>query len=233
MRFCEKHISKDYAVSFMRRLILEVSEKELSKVGVEIPPFQKIKSLDLLHFLRQDPEEFAAISRVEFKDSSSKIEDLLAEGFLVEVQLLEQEKGGTCTVFMRGGPSLSSVLNSIGVAGGYLFPPLGIREGKLKISFLGSTRQVGEFLEKINAIGIRYKVVLLTDANFSPDSPLNKLTGKQREVLVAAYKLGYYDIPRKINSEQLAKKLNIVNSTLGEHLRKAERRLLIQILTEA
>jgi hypothetical protein len=217
----------------MRRLILEASAKELSKVGVEIPPFQKIKSLDLLHFLRQDHEEFAAIWRVEFKEDSSRIEDLLAGGLLVEVQLLEQEKSRTYTVFMRGGPSLSSVLDSIGLAGGYLFPPLGIREGKIKISFLGSPQQVGEFLEKITALGIRYRVVLLTDANFSLDSPLNKLTEKQREVLIAAYKLGYYDIPRRINSEELAKKLDIVGSTLGEHLRKAERRLLIHILTEA
>ena len=216
----------------MRRLILEVSEKELSKVGIEIPPFQKIKSLELLHFLRQDREEFAAIWRVAFKYPSSKIEDLLADGFLVEVQLLEKEKNGTYTIFMRGGPILSSVLSSVGVSAGYLFPPLGIRDGKLKISFLGSTRQVGDFLEKINAKGIRYKVVMLSDASFSIDSPLNQLTEKQREVLVTAYKLGYYDIPRRINSDQLAGKLGIVNSTLVEHLRKAEQRLLVNVLTQ-
>ena len=74
---------------------------------------------------------------------------------------------------------------------------------------------------------------MLTEANFSPDSLLSKLTEKQRKVLFAAYKLGYYDLPRRINSEKLAEKLNIGNSTLGEHLRKAERRLLIHILAEA
>jgi hypothetical protein len=219
-------------MSSMRQLVLEVSEKELSKVGIEIPQFQKIKSLELLHFLRQDREEFAAIWRVEFKDASSKVQDLLANGFLVEVQLLEKEKNGTYTVFMRGGPSLSSILSSIGVADGYMFPPLGIRDGKIKISFLGSTRQVGDFLEKIGAKGIRFKVVMLSDASFSPDSPLNRLTEKQREVLITAYKLGYYDIPRRINSDQLAEKLGIVNSTLVEHLRKAERRLLAQVLEQ-
>jgi hypothetical protein len=187
----------------------------------------------LLYFLRQDREEFAAISRVEFKDASSTIEDLLVEGFLVEVQLLEQEKNKTYTVFMRGGPSLSSVLNSLGIVGGYLFPPLEIREGKIKISFLGSARQVSEFLKKITVLGIRFRVVLLSDANFSLDSPLTKLTEKQKEVLVTAYKLGYYDIPRRINSEELAKKLGIVSSTFGEHLRKAERRLIKYILSEA
>ncbi len=217
----------------MRRLILEASERELSKVGVAIPPVQKIKSLDLLYVLRQDREEFAAVSRIEFKDDSSKIEDLLLDGFLVEAQLLEQEKSRTYTVFIRGGPSLSSVLGSLGIAGGYLFPPLEIREGKIRICFLGNSTQVTDFLEKITAFGIRFKVVLLTDANFSPDSPLNKLTEKQKEVLTTAFKLGYYDIPRRTNSENLAKELGIGGSTLGEHLRKAERSLLVHVLSGA
>src|SRR5208337_161610 len=179
----------------MRRLILEVSEKELTKIGVELPQFRKIKSLEFVYFLRQDPEEFAAIAQVEFTDSTSKVEDLLAGGFLVEAQVLEREKNGGYIIFMRGGPSLSSVLNFVGIESGYLFPPLGIGDGKVKISFLGSEVQVKEFLERIAVLGIRYRVVLLADASFSPISPLNDLTEKQREVLLTAYKLGYYDIP--------------------------------------
>jgi hypothetical protein len=216
----------------MRRLILEASEKELTKIGIEMPLFTKIKSLELLYFLRQDQEEFAAIAQVEFKDPSSKVEDLLAGRFLIEAQVLEREKNGGYIIFMRGGPSLSSVLNFVGVESGYLFPPLGIGDGKVKISFLGNETQVKDFLEKIDAIGIRYRVVLLADANFSPTSPLSKLTEKQREVLLTAYKLGYYDIPRKITSEALAKKLNLVDSTVVEHLRKAEQRLIRHIIEQ-
>ena len=213
----------------MRRLILEVFEKELIKIGIELPQFQRIKSLKLIYFLRQDPQEFAAISEVEFKDSTTKVEDLLTGGFLVEAQVLERQKNGAYLVFLRGGPSLSSVLSAIGIESGYLFPPIGIGDGKIKISFLGSEKQVKNFMEKIDALGIRYRVVLLADANFSPISPLNRLTEKQREVLVAAYTLGYYEIPRKITSEELAKKLGLVDSTVVEHLRKAEQRLMTQI----
>ena len=216
----------------MRRLILAISERELIKIGIELPQFKKIKSLELLYFLRQDPKEFVAIAEVEFKDSNSKIEDLLFGGFLVEAQMLEHQKNGSYIVFMRGGPSLSSVLSAIGIESGYLFPPIGIDDGKIKISFLGSEKQVKEFMKTIGSLGIRYRVVLLTDASFSPISPLNQLTEKQREVLVAAYRLGYYDIPRRITSEELAKQLGIVDSTVVEHLRKAEQRLLKQIFEQ-
>jgi hypothetical protein len=215
----------------MRRLILEISEKELVKIGIELPVFNQIKSLELLYFLRQDPVEFAAISHVEFKDSNSKVKDLLTGGFLVEAQELEH-KNGAYTVFMRGGPSLSSVLSAIGIKGGYLFPPLGIKDGKIKITFLGSEAEVKDLMEKIDALEIRYRVVLLADTNFSPISPLTQLTEKQREVLIAAYKMGYYDIPRKVTSEEIAKKLGLADSTIVEHLRKAEQRLITQMLEQ-
>jgi hypothetical protein len=216
----------------MRRLILEVSEKELSKIGIQMPVFDKIKSLELLYFLRQDQEEFAAISHVEFKNPATKVDELRSNGFLVEAQVLEQQKDGAYTVFMRGGPSLSSVLKSIDVESGYLFPPIGISDGKIRISFLGNEAQVREFLEKVDAAQIHYKVVMLTYADFSPLSPLNQLTEKQREVLLAAYKNGYYDIPRRISTRQLSKKVGIGDSTLAEHLRKAERQLLVSLLSQ-
>lgn len=57
-------------------------------------------------------------------------------------------------------------------------------------------------------------------------SPINLLTEKQREVLLAAYTRGYYDIPRKVNTEALAKRLNLIDSTIVENLRKAEQRLI-------
>jgi len=215
----------------MRRLILEVSEKELFKAGIELPPVKKIKSLELLYFLRQDDKELAAISRVEFNDPELKIEEFTKSGLLNDVQIIEKEKKGTYILFTRtGAPSLSAVLKDLGIQGGYLFPPLGIEEGKVKFSFIGSEKQIKEFMEKLDAIAIHYRVVLLADANFSPISPFSQLTEKQQEVLLTAYKLGYYDIPRKITSQQIADKLKIADSTVVEHLRKAELRIIKQII---
>ncbi|HYB76361.1 MAG TPA: helix-turn-helix domain-containing protein, partial [Nitrososphaerales archaeon] len=72
----------------------------------------------------------------------------------------------------------------------------------------------------------------LTDAKFPPNSPIGRLTDKQRRVLIAAYRLGYYDVPRRITCEELAKKLNLVKATFSTHVRKAERRLLAELLSE-
>ncbi|MCW4024847.1 MAG: helix-turn-helix domain-containing protein [Candidatus Bathyarchaeota archaeon] len=216
----------------MRRLIIEIPEKEIHKAGIELPPFKKIKALDLLYFLRHTPEEFAAIVRVEFKDPNSKGQELLEGGLLVEAQVLEKEKKSTFIVFLRSGPSLSSVLSLTDIESGFLFPPMGVKDGKIKFSFLGNENQVKKFIEGMNTMELHYRVVLLADAEFSPTSPLNQLTEKQREVLIAAYQAGYYDIPRKISSQELAKKLGLVDSTVVEHLRKAEHRLITHILEQ-
>jgi predicted DNA binding protein len=55
---------------------------------------------------------------------------------------------------------------------------------------------------------------------------LDELTPAQREVFEHARKVGYYEWPRKSSTRELAEDLGISKTTLLEHLRKAESRLL-------
>jgi predicted DNA binding protein len=53
-----------------------------------------------------------------------------------------------------------------------------------------------------------------------------KLSIKQKEVINLAVQFGYFDFPRKINLEGLAKKLDISKQTVQQHLRIAEKKLV-------
>lgn len=112
----------------------------------------------------------------------------------------------------------------------YITTPFELRDGNLRLTALGSVKEIEGLARRIERSGIHCRVVSLTDAKFPPDSPLGRLTEKQRKVLITAYNLGYYDRPRRINSQQLAKRLNLASSTLVVHRQKAERRLLTAIL---
>ena len=79
---------------------------------------------------------------------------------------------------------------------------------------------------------VNYKVLSLTDAKFSLNSPISRLTEKQQEAISLAFRLGYFDTPRKISVDELAEKLGLSSSTLAVHLRRAERRLLAEMLNE-
>jgi len=216
----------------MRRLIVEISGRAFSKLFPE-RPIQKIRSMEVLHFLRLDYQEVAMILRVEFNEPNISIEDIFRDD-LAEIQLLEHETGKeqenrTYTYFiktLRSGPDVTAV-------GGYVSLPYEIRGGKIKITFLGSAKQVRDFIKLFDQAGVRYRVASLTDAQFSPHSPLNRLTEKQRRVFMTAHNLGYYEVPRKISLAQLAERLHLAHSTLGVQLRRAERRLLNHIINES
>ena len=53
-----------------------------------------------------------------------------------------------------------------------------------------------------------------------------KLTDKQRTAIESAISNGYYEYPRKIDVQDLAKKRKLSFSTFQEHLRKAENKLI-------
>jgi len=220
----------------MRRLVLEFSRDELSKVEGSTQ-FQDIRTFEILQRLRHDQGEITAICRVEPEGTAVRFENLLdganvGSGNLVEAQLLEREKGGAYIVYAKIKVKTGSRAPSIlGADSGYLVSRE-IQDRKVKMTILGNARQVRRVLERAENERIHYRIVSLTDAKFSPESPLNVLTEKQRRVLIAAYKFGYYDLPRRISSEQLSKKLNLHKSALAAHRRKAELRILAQILKE-
>ena len=220
----------------MRRLILEFSKNEFAKMHASVP-INHLKTLEVLQFLRFNIEEFSAICRIEPEDNSYDFGDLIAKTIVPvdnfsSAQILEREKSGSYIVFVKHKPiPIGFGFSPLKGDGGYLVSTE-IHEGKIKMTYLGTVKQIKNILAELKQNGPPYRIVSLTDANFSLHSPLNSLTEKQRRVLTTAYKSGYYSLPRKIGSEQLAKKLNIHKSALATHRRKAELRLIAEVLKE-
>jgi PAS domain S-box-containing protein len=59
-----------------------------------------------------------------------------------------------------------------------------------------------------------------------PDGLLEGLTDRQREVLEAGYRAGYFSWPRESTAEDLATSFNLASATVHGHLRKAEAAIL-------
>ncbi|MGA2663402.1 MAG: helix-turn-helix domain-containing protein [Nitrososphaerales archaeon] len=222
----------------MRRLVVEFSLKGLAESQGESALLHgKVKSFEMLQILKMVPGELAAIVRVEMKDQSGRIEDLFPArpGAKIERELLQQESERTSVYFIRFKAEVPPKASELDLFGSmpYFSTPFEFRDGRAKLAFLGSAKQMKKHLEYLerHARG-RFKVVSLTDARFPPNSPIARLTEKQRRVLITAYKLGYYDVPKRMGSEELAHRLGLVKSTFVAHRRKAERRLLAEILRE-
>ena len=213
----------------MRRLVVEISQDEISKFSPSAELLEKIESLEIIYHLRFDKDGFAGICRIKVKDSNLDLRRLVGVGGLVRLELLSDEKDEhivymetrTRNMAWFRGPDSPEV---------YLCPPIEFKDRKLKLTFVGNLNEIKKLLARAEKVGQRFKILSLTDARFSPDSILHVLTEKQRKILSLAYTNGYYDVPRKIDSEELAQMLKIVKFTLVEHLRKAEKRLITDIM---
>ncbi|HML02848.1 MAG TPA: helix-turn-helix domain-containing protein [Candidatus Bathyarchaeia archaeon] len=214
----------------MRRVITELSAAELAEFMHE-PRLNDIELFEALSLLRMTQTEATIVARIKFRDPKIDVESYFNDPTDV-VQILEREKDGSYVCFIKGKmqrqfSEVTGIINR-----GYLSSPYEIRDGRLKLAFLGSTRVIKGFLGNISGAGLHCKVLSLTDARFSSSSPLSKLTRMQQRVILSAFELGYYDLPRRIDSRELAKRLKMAEPTLVVHRRKAERRLLSEILEE-
>lgn len=61
---------------------------------------------------------------------------------------------------------------------------------------------------------------------------LDDLTDRQRDVLEAAYRSGYFGWPRDSTAEEVATSLDITSPTLHNHLRKAEAKIMQELLDD-
>jgi len=74
-------------------------------------------------------------------------------------------------------------------------------------------------------IKISYK-----STNYKETNLFSKLTEKQKTILSIAQKEGYYDLPRKINGDGLAKIVGSSKATVLEHLRRIENKIMKNIV---
>ena len=73
---------------------------------------------------------------------------------------------------------------------------------------------------------VNVKMLSLSPSKFNT---LN-LSSQQSLVLQLAFENGYYDFPRKVKAEELAQFLKLKPSTVNEHIRKAENKVMKYVL---
>jgi len=82
-----------------------------------------------------------------------------------------------------------------------------------------------DFAEKyLNAKIIKFKEEKINNISFTKLLP--ELTKKQKDALENAINNGYYEYPKKVKMEALAKEMGISYSTYQAHLKKAEGKIL-------
>ncbi|TSD09503.1 DNA-binding protein [Haloglomus irregulare] len=102
--------------------------------------------------------------------------------------------------------------------------------GALRTRLVGTHEMLRQALDRVpDTIQVTVEQV----GEYTPErgDMLSTLTDRQLEVFRTAVDLGYYEIPRCATHEDIADDLGCAPSTVDEHLRKAESRVLSTLVT--
>ena len=201
----------------------------------KLSQFDKVESYELIEVLRIDIEKGLKIILVKIVlRRPYTIKDLSFEGESEILSILEEENNQYICLMKGQAPRpFIQLLNVPSQFNLYLKwdNPTFFYKDVITSSVIGGESEIYVFLEFLKQIATINKINL-SEPIFYKNDLLNVLTEKQCNLLIAAKKLGYYEYPRKINSEKLAEHMGISKTTTIEHLRKAESRHLKNILQD-
>ena len=82
-----------------------------------------------------------------------------------------------------------------------------------------------ELDDEFEGFGIHPTYETIESIDDSEDEPMNVLTDSQRRSIELAVDRGYYQVPREVSLQELAREMDISHQALSERLRRAEKRL--------
>src|SRR5919197_2485938 len=216
----------------MRSVKLEFNYHDVWK-QIFGPNSTKVEVLDALRCFRCDISGIAIVCKILLKDKSMSVKDLVGKGLLTNIEILYKEKkDSSLVVFIEGKSCIPKPPKDVPFHKLLMAtPPDFLDVNRMKVEVIGKEKEIKNLLQYAGKWSAMYKILGLTSLQTTSESHLSKLTSKQRKALLTAYALGYYDIPRRISSQDVSRHLNVDKSTVVEHLRKAERKLIAGIIS--
>lgn len=104
-----------------------------------------------------------------------------------------------------------------------------VNDHEFSFEQVGTQDNISETIADLEAAGFSITLERLRDYCHQ-ETPLDALTERQREVLEIAYERGYYDVPRGSSTAEIGAELDVDDSTVVEHLQRAEHNLLETLL---
>ncbi len=106
--------------------------------------------------------------------------------------------------------------------------PITIEDGRASVELTASRDRMSTFAEQLDSFGMSYDVEYI----YQTREGEALLTDRQRRLLEAAVREGYYDTPRECTLTELADREGIAKSTASECLHRAESKVVRQFVRD-
>lgn len=211
----------------MKKIIVEIApKKEILELSENI--FEKIKKMEILEVFHLDLDNSIKIimALIKTKDDTPIEKIIMPDGAKL-LDILKSEGNNHICILRGERPDLKALFEKFNLELIWDAPMI-LSKDKFVYSVIGDSENIKGFLEAITCLGKIDKVSFQTPT-YKLHGLLTCLTNKQREIMILAKKNGYYEYPRRINGDDLARIIGISKASTIEHLRKAESRLINKI----
>lgn len=206
--------------------------KNLKKIALKVPLnakyeiFDLIERYEVLKIHRCDYDQITVTQKVKFKDDNmhpKQLEGIRPNGWSY-IEVLEENREKNEFIFFSKFKWFEETWKFYDKVDLIIDPPLMLDQNWLLVRVIIESTHIDELFDHIE-ICYDGKIEVLSISNLNPDTEdlFLKLTNRQKEIAYYAVQHGFFEIPRKIDSEKIANHFNISQSALYEHLRKIER----------
>jgi len=176
------------------------------------------------------------VLHVEAPDSRTKEAVLEAVRARLGIEAMFDEDGHAFTVTRtcacNPAKSVSGVAESVGM---WILHPITMHGGFETYRLLAPSQEdIRAFVAGVQKLGsievlshrLRERLEEVHSADMAPAHLFDGLTERQVRALVLAYENGLFNVPADADLDEIAKREGVARSTFGEHLRKAQQRLV-------
>ncbi|MGA1822727.1 MAG: helix-turn-helix domain-containing protein [Thermoplasmatota archaeon] len=214
----------------MRKAVIEITPNAVAR-KLQGRIYESIESIEGREILKLDFEKRTKLVIADFiMKPGLKPDDVkLPRG--VEILNILKAEGDRYTILLRASPpgkKLGAIFSLFDLDVVYDLPYRATLD-TIKLSAIGENEPLNKLIKILGLLG-KVERISFMNASFSEHGLLNVLTDKQKDIMIEAKRNGYYNYPRKVNAQELSEKLGISKATTVEHLRKAEMRLISNLL---
>jgi len=205
----------------MRQAVVDFDDRMIGEWGLTVLEEAGILGAEILSC--ESPCRVVRLRLAEARDPD-RLDDAAA---VVWWERVSDEEGHVYLI-----EAASTALTNEGAPDGDRYPlteDVDVSGDGITLALTGSQDQIRDGVAALEAAEVDVRLKQLRGYR-AEETVIDSLTDRQQELLELALEMGYYDVPRDATAKEVAREVGLNDSTVSEHLRRAERNLVSSAL---
>ncbi len=195
--------------------------------------FTQFEKFELIQLHRQADDQIYATLKVKFKND--KLNPNMLKGEQYHISFLEIIKENDLKkeyiIFYKHDlpDDVKKFFKRLDLI---IEPPVFLVQDYLFVNIILESKNVDNYYNTLESFfEDGFSILNISNLHTNYKESFLELTDRQKEIIYYAIQQGFFEIPRKINSEEIADHFKISQSTFYEHLRKIDRTIYHSIFS--